>query len=71
VRTLPKAHLHLHFTGSMRPATLEELAGQHRIRLLVVQQGSDQGNLALVEEMPEAFAQPPRTVLFLDRRRAG
>ncbi len=33
VRTLPKAHLHLHFTGSMRPATLEELAGQHRIRL--------------------------------------
>jgi len=30
---LPKAHLHLHFTGSMRPATLAELAAQHGIRL--------------------------------------
>jgi len=26
LRTLPKAHLHLHFTGSMRHATLLELA---------------------------------------------
>ncbi|GAB6901219.1 adenosine deaminase [Kineosporia succinea] len=33
VTTLPKAHLHLHFTGSMRPATLEEMAAKHRIRL--------------------------------------
>src|SRR5699024_6502413 len=31
--TLPKAHLHLHFTGSMRHATLIELADQHGIRL--------------------------------------
>jgi adenosine deaminase len=30
---LPKAHLHLHFTGSMRHPTLVELAGQHGIRL--------------------------------------
>ncbi|MDH6136532.1 adenosine deaminase [Kitasatospora sp. MAA4] len=30
---LPKAHLHLHFTGSMRPATLLELADKHRVRL--------------------------------------
>ena len=31
--TLPKAHLHLHFTGSMRPNTLAELATLHRVRL--------------------------------------
>ena len=33
VRGLPKAHLHLHFTGSMRPATLLELAAKHGVRL--------------------------------------
>nr|WP_304502050.1 adenosine deaminase [Brachybacterium sp. FME24] len=31
--TLPKAHLHLHFTGSMRPSTLRELADERGIRL--------------------------------------
>ena len=30
---LPKAHLHLHFTGSMRPETLKDLADKHGIRL--------------------------------------
>lgn len=30
---LPKAHLHLHFTGSMRPQTLWELAAERGIRL--------------------------------------
>jgi adenosine deaminase len=33
LRLLPKAHLHLHFTGSMRHSTLVELADQHRVRL--------------------------------------
>ena len=33
VTQLPKAHLHLHFTGSMRPATLADLAANHGIRL--------------------------------------
>ena len=33
LRLLPKAHLHLHFTGSMRHATLVELADRHGIRL--------------------------------------
>ena len=30
---LPKAHLHLHFTGSMRPSTLADLAARHGVRL--------------------------------------
>ncbi|MDN4171666.1 adenosine deaminase [Nocardioides sp. SOB77] len=33
LRTLPKAHLHLHFTGSMRHGTLLELAERDGIRL--------------------------------------
>ncbi|WP_232680651.1 adenosine deaminase [Nocardioides sp. R-C-SC26] len=33
VSTLPKAHLHLHFTGSMRHSTLLELAARDRIAL--------------------------------------
>ncbi len=33
VRTLPKAHLHLHFTGSMRHATLLELAARDGVAL--------------------------------------
>ena len=31
--TLPKAHLHLHFTVSMRPQTLADLAAASRTRL--------------------------------------
>ncbi|WRS31132.1 adenosine deaminase [Actinomycetaceae bacterium MB13-C1-2] len=31
--TLPKAHLHLHFTGSMRPSTMFELAHEQGVRL--------------------------------------
>ncbi|MCX5204858.1 adenosine deaminase [Streptomyces sp. NBC_00237] len=30
---LPKAHLHLHFTGSMRPSTLLDLADRHGVHL--------------------------------------
>lgn len=33
LRLLPKAHLHLHFTGSMRVSTLADLAATHGIRL--------------------------------------
>src|SRR5215469_5159615 len=33
IAALPKAHLHLHFTGSMRHATLVELAKLHSVHL--------------------------------------
>src|SRR3954469_644457 len=33
LRVLPKTHLHLHFTGSMRHLTLVELADKHGVRL--------------------------------------
>jgi adenosine deaminase len=33
LRALPKAHLHLHFTGAMRHTTLLELAERHQIHL--------------------------------------
>ena len=33
LRDLPKAHLHLHFTGSMRVATVRDLAVEHGLRL--------------------------------------
>jgi adenosine deaminase len=33
IAALPKAHLHLHFTGSMRHATLVELASGHGVHL--------------------------------------
>ena len=33
LRSLPKAHLHLHFTGSMRHSTLVELAARHGVHL--------------------------------------
>lgn len=33
LQSLPKAHLHLHFTGSMRFATLTDLADKHGVRL--------------------------------------
>mgnify|MGYP001225562179 CR=1 FL=1 len=33
VALLPKAHLHLHFTGSMRHSTLVELAAEHGVHL--------------------------------------
>ncbi|MEU9862720.1 adenosine deaminase [Streptomyces sp. NPDC047971] len=33
INLLPKAHLHLHFTGSMRPTTLLELADKYGVHL--------------------------------------
>jgi adenosine deaminase len=36
LRALPKAHLHIHLEGGMRPSTLAELAAEHGIEMPVV-----------------------------------
>ncbi|MEU8543420.1 adenosine deaminase [Streptomyces sp. NPDC048717] len=48
--TLPKAHLHLHFTGSMRPTTLIELADKYGVHLPEVLRGGTPPNLRATDE---------------------
>lgn len=50
VNTLPKAHLHLHFTGSMRPTTLLELADKHGVHLPDALTGGEPPKLRATDE---------------------
>ncbi|MCT2592204.1 adenosine deaminase [Streptomyces sp. N2-109] len=50
IRLLPKAHLHLHFTGSMRPGTLLELAGKHGVHLPDALKGGEPPQLRATDE---------------------
>ncbi|MEU9098162.1 adenosine deaminase [Streptomyces sp. NPDC048361] len=50
VSALPKAHLHLHFTGSMRPATLLELADKYGVRLPDALTGAEPPKLRATDE---------------------
>ncbi|NJQ02972.1 adenosine deaminase [Streptomyces zingiberis] len=50
VRLLPKAHLHLHFTGSMRSATLLELADKHGVHLPEALSGGEPPRLRATDE---------------------
>lgn len=52
LRTLPKAHLHLHFTGSMRPQTVVDLADKYRLPL--PSQLRDQQTVAAMDLSPDA-----------------
>jgi adenosine deaminase len=50
LRALPKAHLHLHFTGSLRPATMRDLADQHGVRLPDALRGGEPPELTATDE---------------------
>ena len=76
LHTLPKAHLHLHFTGSMRHGTLLELAERDGISL--PESGTDASVVALGDRKNDAFnavlerdgVDPyPGTVALLDHLR--
>ncbi|WP_433546169.1 adenosine deaminase [Streptomyces sp. CA-294286] len=47
---LPKAHLHLHFTGSMRPSTLLDLAEKHGVHLPDALTGAEPPKLRATDE---------------------
>ncbi|GAA4905430.1 adenosine deaminase [Streptomyces coeruleoprunus] len=50
LKLLPKAHLHLHFTGSMRPATLLELADKYGVHLPEALTGGEPPKLRATDE---------------------
>ncbi len=50
INELPKAHLHLHFTGSMRPSTLLELADKYGVRLPDALTGAEPPKLRATDE---------------------
>jgi adenosine deaminase len=50
VRALPKAHLHLHFTGSMRPTTLLDLADKYGVHLPEALTGGEPPKLRATDE---------------------
>lgn len=50
LRTLPKAHLHLHFTGSMRSGTLLELADKYGVHLPEALSGGEPPQLRATDE---------------------
>ncbi|URM90098.1 adenosine deaminase [Streptomyces sp. MRC013] len=50
LKLLPKAHLHLHFTGSMRPSTLLELADKYGVHLPGALTGGEPPRLRATDE---------------------
>jgi adenosine deaminase len=58
LRTLPKAHLHVHLEGAMRTATLTELADRHGLPADVQSDGSFASFIALYRAACEVLRSP-------------
>jgi adenosine deaminase len=58
LRALPKAHLHLHFEGAMRPATLLDLAEHHGVPVTLEGDGSFETFIKLYRSACEVLRTP-------------
>src|ERR1700730_11074239 len=65
LRALPKAHLHLHFEGAMRPATLAELSAHYGLPAPVEPDGSFARFVQLYRAACEALRSPDDLVRLM------
>ena len=61
LRHLPKAHLHLHLEGAMRPATLTEFCERYKIKRPSDTRGKQFSNFAAFNEVYRAASDSIRT----------